>query len=117
MPVTVTSGATGIDYYFREHFETALMALLAISMLVLLVSCVNVANLMFARGVQREREIGIRLALGAGRKRILRQFLFESGLLLFASFAVALGFAVVAARLLGEFFYPRLRAIGLRIRS
>lgn len=104
MPPTVTSGTTGIDYYFREHFETALLALLAISVLVLLVACVNVANLMFARGLQREREIGIRLALGAGRVRVLKQLLLESGLLLLVALGFAFALAIAGAKLLAGFF-------------
>lgn len=104
MPPIVTSGATGIDYYFREHFETALFALLGISGLVLFVSCFNVANLMFGRGLQREREIGIKLALGAGRIRILQQLLTESGLLLLAALGFALLLSLAGIKFFTDFF-------------
>ena len=103
--VVLTSGGAGIQN-LQQEVGSGLHLLMAISGLVLLVACANIANLLLAKGATRRAETSISMALGAARSRLIRQMLVESLLLGCAGGVVGLAMAYAGTRMILSLAFP-----------
>jgi putative ABC transport system permease protein len=107
---------TSLQEALTEDVSTALLVLLGAVGFVLLIACANVANLQLARAAARQREVAIRLAVGASRRRLIRQFLIESTVLSMTGglFGLLVAFwGIDALRAVLPEDVPRLEQIGI----
>jgi putative ABC transport system permease protein len=94
------------DVIVGPELKTALYVLMSATIMVLLISCANLANLALARGVAREREVSIRASLGASRWRLIRQFLTENVVLSLCGGVLGIGIGYVTMRYLNTLVPP-----------
>ncbi len=96
--LAVTPGKSGVDYFLRDRFGKPLYALLGICAALLLIACVNLTSLLLARSLNRRREVGVRMALGARPSHIAAIFVLENTMLVLAGTILGVAAAFWTAR-------------------
>ena len=115
VPIPRAAVVTPVREEVAGKTYTSLIVLLAATGVVLLIACVNLANLLLARGVLRRREVAVRAAIGAGRDRLIRQFLTESLVLAVCGALVGLALAIPVMRFLETLVPPTMAAVHLTL--
>jgi predicted permease len=112
--IELTSAASGLDFSLRRTYLRPLVIVMGMVALVLMIACANIANLLLARSAARSGEIGVRLALGCSRARLVTQLLIESALLSAAGAAAGLAISTIATDRLARMILGG--PVGLKLR-
>ncbi len=99
----------------RAQYQSLVNNLLMVGSVLLLLGCANVANLLLSRGVRRQHELAVRLALGASRRRLVQQMLTESCVLAFVGAVVGVGLALGLKQVIATLLLPSVAGSGLEL--
>ena len=100
--ISLDEGRRGLGL-LRRQFRNPLLVLGGLVCLLLVIACVNIANLLMARANARQKELAMRVSLGCSRARLMRQFLTESAMLAILGSIASIGVAWTTGTLLGQF--------------